>query len=111
MKPARIRVHLGGRYAGSRRWASFSAANERPVSLAVDERDIEGDRMLVGILAENDGEVLIRLPRAGVVGEWVAVVPRASITRDGTRRGVLAWVIVGLLVMGIAAAIGLWAAR
>ena len=110
MKPARIRVHLGGRYAGSMRWASFTAANERPVSLAVDERDVEGELMLIGILAENDGEVLIRLPRAGVVGEWVAVVPRASVTRDGTRRGVLAWLLVGLVLMAVATAVGLWAA-
>jgi hypothetical protein len=37
-----IRVHLGGRYADTRRWATFKAANDRTTSLAVDERDIHG---------------------------------------------------------------------
>jgi hypothetical protein len=106
-----IRVHLGGRYAGTRRWATFTAANERSTSLAVDERDMDGDLMMVGVLAENDGEVLIRLPRAGVVGEWVAVVPREMlITMDAERRWCLVWGFAGMLVMAVAIAVGLWAA-
>ncbi len=83
MKPARIRVHVGNRYAGSRRWVTFTDARGRATSLAVDERDIEVDLLSVGIVEENEGpegcEVLIRLPRAGVVGEWAAIVPKTSV--------------------------------
>jgi hypothetical protein len=107
VKPARIRVNLGGRYAGSWCWATFTAANDRTVSLAVDERDMEGDRMLVDILAENGGEVLIQLPRAGLVGEWVAVVPRSTILMDGTRGGCLLLLVASVLVTILAMVFGL----
>ena len=69
--------------------------------------------MLVGILDETDGEngaeVVLRLPRAGLVGDWVAVVPRTSIIRDGTTR-VVAVGLVGAMLLLVAMAIGLvWA--
>ena len=110
MKVARIRVRVGGVYAGSRRWATFTAANDRAASLAVEESDVEGDLMVVGILDEHEGEVVIRLPRAGLAGEWTAVVPRTSIIPDTTRSSCLALVFVGLLVLAVATALIVWAA-
>jgi len=106
-----IRVHLGGRNVGTRRWVTFIAANERSTSLAVDERDMDGDLMMVGVLVENDSEVLIRLPRAGLAGEWVAVVPRTMlVTMETERRGCLVWALAGSVLMAVAIAVGLWAA-
>jgi len=113
VKPARIRVHVGGRYAGSRRWVTFTDVHGRATSLAVDERDIEGNLMWVGILEENEGEdgceVLIRLPRAGLVGEWAAVVPQTSIVGDGTGGAFVALVFasVVLLVLALGTALAL----
>jgi hypothetical protein len=61
---------------------TFTDARERPTSLAVDESSLEGNLMLVTILDENDGEngaeVLLRLPRVGLAGEWAAVVLQTS---------------------------------
>jgi hypothetical protein len=110
VKAARIRVRLGGVYSGSRRWATFTAANDRATSLAVEESDVEGDLMVVGIVDEYDGEVVIRLPRAGLAGEWIAVVPRTSIIPDTTRSSCLALLSVGLLVLAVATAVIVWAA-
>jgi hypothetical protein len=82
VKPARIRVSVGELYAGSRCWVTFTDARERPTSLAVDVSSLEGNLMWVTILDENEGEdgaeVVLRLPRVGLAGEWAAVVPRTS---------------------------------
>jgi hypothetical protein len=66
--------------------------------------------MIVGVLAENGDEVLIRLPRAGVVGEWAAVVPRTSILPARTGSAFIALVVAGaVLLLVLAAGLALWA--
>jgi hypothetical protein len=107
---ARIRVSVGAVHAGSRRWVTFTAAHGRAASLAVEEIDVEGGLMVVWILDEHEGEVVVRLPRAGAAGEWSAVVPRTSIIPDTTRSTCLALLFVGLLVLAVVAAVIVWVA-
>jgi hypothetical protein len=110
VKTARIRVHIGSAYAGSRRWVTFTAANGQPTSLVVDECDMDRDLMLAGILATNGGEVALRLPRAGLVGEWVAVVPQTSIIAEGPQTAFILLLVAAVLGFVVAMALlMLWA--
>ena len=110
MKVARLRVRVRSLGFGSPRWATFTDAKGQTRTLEVEDRDLEGEEMLVGILAENADEIAIQLPRMRPVGAWVAVVLRTSVTREGTRMGCLLWVLAGLLVMAAATAARVWAA-
>jgi hypothetical protein len=64
------------------------------------EEHIEIAALMVAAGDRSDSRPHGRAPRAA----------ERTVTRDGTRRGVLVWLLAGLVVLGLAVGIGLWAA-
>jgi hypothetical protein len=108
---ARVRVELGPRVAGAMRRATI-AVEGRTHCLDVAEQDLDGDLLTVGVLDDRHPAVLIELPRAGVGGEWLVVLPRSRVlvgdTRFRARVRFIPWIVGVVLSVALGAALAIW---